>query len=117
MIKAVIDTHGLLNSIPKSGSYRWLYDAFIREEFIWVFSNEIISEYAETINREFDAQAMEIVFSILLTSINTQRYEPSYKWQLVTTDPDDNRSGEPQIRRLRHRCQCRLFSHQRQAHS
>jgi predicted nucleic acid-binding protein len=91
MIKAVIDTHGLLNSIPKSGSHRWLYDAFIREEFIWVFSNEIISEYAETINREFDAQAMEIVFSILLTSINTQRYEPSYKWQLVTTDHDDDK--------------------------
>jgi putative PIN family toxin of toxin-antitoxin system len=91
MIKAVIDTNGLLSSIPKNGSLRWLYDAFIREEFVWIFSNEIISEYAEIINRMFDAQAMEIVFSILLTSVNTQRYEPSYKWQLVSDDPDDDK--------------------------
>lgn len=34
---------------------------------------------------------MEIVFSILLTSVNTQRYEPSYKWQLVSDDPDDDK--------------------------
>ena len=34
---------------------------------------------------------MEIVFSILLTSVNTQRYEPSYKWQLVFDDPDDDK--------------------------
>lgn len=91
MIKAVIDTNILLNSIPKKGSLRWLYDAFQNEEFIWVFSNEIITEYAEVINREFSKQAMEVVFSILLTAVNTQRFEPSYKWQLVSDDPDDNK--------------------------
>lgn len=91
MIRAVIDTNGLLNSIPKNGSLRWLYEAFIHEEFKWVFSNEIISEYAEVINREYGTQAMEIVFSILLTAVNTERYEPSYKWQLVVNDPDDDK--------------------------
>jgi uncharacterized protein len=91
MIRAVIDTNGLLNSIPKNGSLRWLYDAFIQEEFEWVFSNEIITEYAEIINREYGTQAMEIVFSILLTAVNTERYEPSYKWQLVVDDPDDDK--------------------------
>ena len=91
MTKAVIDTNILLNSIPKKGSLRWLYDAFQNEEFIWVFSNEIITEYAKVINREFSKQAMEVVFSILLTAVNTQRFEPSYKWQLVSDDPDDNK--------------------------
>lgn len=91
MIKAVIDTNTLLNSIPKTGSLRWLYDAFQNEGFVWVFSNEIITEYAEVVNREFSTQAMEIVFSILLTAVNIQRFEPSYKWQLVSDDPDDNK--------------------------
>jgi len=91
MIKAVIDTNSLLNSIPKKGSLRWLYDAFRNEEFVWVCSNEIITEYAEVIDRELSHQAMEIVFSIMLTAVNTQRYEPSYKWQLVSEDPDDNK--------------------------
>lgn len=90
-MKVVIDTHGLLNSIPKNGEKRWLYDAFIAKKFVWVFSNEILSEYAELISTEFGYRAMELVVSILLTSSNTYRYEPSYKWQLVEQDPDDNK--------------------------
>lgn len=91
MIKAVIDTNGLLNSIPKNGAKRWLYDAFMAKKFQWVFSNEILSEYAEMIAYEYSQQAMELVVSILLTSENTLRFEPSYRWELVDADPDDNK--------------------------
>ena len=90
-MKVVIDTNGLLNSVPKNGAKRWLYEAFIAKKFVWVFSNEILSEYAEMIAIEFGHRAMELVTSILLTSSNTLRYEPSYKWQLVEQDPDDNK--------------------------
>jgi uncharacterized protein len=31
------------------------------------------------------------VLSSLLSAINHQRFEPSYKWQLVEKDPDDNK--------------------------
>jgi uncharacterized protein len=90
-MKVIIDTNGLLNSIPKKSSKRWLYDAFIAKEFVWVFSNEIISEYAEMVASEYSERAMEIVLSILLTANNTLRFEPYYKWQLVVDDPDDNK--------------------------
>lgn len=33
-MKVVIDTNGLLNSIPKNSQKRWLYDAFIAKKFI-----------------------------------------------------------------------------------
>lgn len=40
---------------------------------------------------EYSPKAMELVISILLSSSNTIRYEPSFKWQLVEKDPDDNK--------------------------
>jgi uncharacterized protein len=90
-MKVVVDTNGLLNSIPKNSAKRWLYDAFIAKEFTWVFSNEILSEYAEMVASEYSERAMEIVLSILLTANNTLRFEPFYNWQLVIDDPDDNK--------------------------
>ena len=90
-MKVVVDTNGLLNSIPKNSAKRWLYDAFIAKEFIWVFSNEILAEYAEMVASEYSERAMEIVLSILLTANNSLRFEPFYNWQLVIDDPDDDK--------------------------
>lgn len=112
-MRVVIDTNGLLSAIPENGSYKWLYYAFMNQEFTWVVSNEILTEYAEMVTNHFGKSTTQFVLQSLLLSTNHLRYEPSYKWQLVTADPDDNRSGEPQIRRLCYRCQCRLFNHQR----
>ena len=91
MISAVVDTHGLLNSIPKNSEKRWLYDAFVAKKFVWVFSNEILSEYAEMVALEFSEGAMQIVISTLLSAHNTRRFESFFKWQLVESDPDDNK--------------------------
>ena len=82
-MKCVIDTNGLLKSVPKFGQYKWLYDAWLNEQFIWVFSNEILSEYAELIERRYSANAADFVLKILLTSQNHERFEPSFKWNLV----------------------------------
>ena len=90
-MKCVIDTNGLLRSIPKNGNYRWLFDAWKKNKFTWIFSNEIISEYVEVIEREFSLEAATIVVDILLSSKNHHRVEPTYKWQLVENDPDDNK--------------------------
>ena len=90
-MKCVIDTNGLLKSIPKHGQYKWLYEAWLDEQFTWVFSNEILSEYAELIERRYSANAADFVLKILLTASNHERFEPSFKWNLVENDPDDNK--------------------------
>jgi uncharacterized protein len=90
-MKCVIDTNGLLRSIPKNGNYRWLFDAWKQNKFSWIISNEIISEYVEVIEREFSLEAATIVVDIILSSVNHLRVESSYKWQLVENDPDDNK--------------------------
>lgn len=90
-MKCVIDTNGLLRSIPRNGNYRWLFDAWKQNKFTWIISNEIISEYVEVIEREFSLGAATSVIDILLSSKNYQRIEPSYRWQLVESDPEDNK--------------------------
>ena len=90
-MKLVIDTNGLLSSIPNGSSRRWLYDAFINKKFIWVFSNEIMSEYEEMIAFEYSPKAADLVLTILLSSANHEKHEPAYRWQLIEEDPDDNK--------------------------
>lgn len=90
-MKCVIDTNGLLRSIPKSGDYRWLFDAWRQNKFVWVISNEILTEYVEVITSEYSLKAAELVSELLLTAKNHLRIEPSYKWQLIVADPDDNK--------------------------
>ena len=90
-MRAVIDTNGLLSAVPRNGSKKWLYNAFIDEKFIWVFSNEIISEYAELVAIQFGEKTMEYVMSSLLSSFNHERFEPSFKYQLVIADKDDDK--------------------------
>jgi uncharacterized protein len=94
-MRVIIDTHGFLNAIPSTGDYKWLYDAFIKKDFIWVISNEILTEYTEIIGRNYGAEITSYVIDTLLNARNVIRYDPSYKWQLVTKDPDDDRNGEP----------------------
>lgn len=88
---AVIDTNGVLKSVSKKGTYHWLYEAFEAGQFIWVVSNEVISEYAEMIDYYYSAKAADLVTAILLASPNHLRYEPSFRWGLIADDPDDNK--------------------------
>lgn len=90
-MRVVIDTHGILNAVSSRGSKKWLYDSFVSGKFIWVGSNEIISEYSEIIGRNFGSVITTFVLESLISAENFERYEPSYKWQLVSDDPDDDK--------------------------
>ena len=90
-MKVVIDTNGLLRSIPRDGSYRWLYDAFAARQFTWVVSTEILLEYAEMTGHYYSSVAAELVTSLLLAAPNHLRQEPYFRFGQVTNDPDDNK--------------------------
>lgn len=52
---------------------------------------EILPEYAEMVAIEASEKAMQSVVSTLMTPPNTSRFDPFFKWQMVETDPDDNK--------------------------
>jgi hypothetical protein len=35
-VKVVIDTHGILNAVSSHSPNKWLYDAFMDEQVIWL---------------------------------------------------------------------------------
>ncbi|KQR72360.1 putative toxin-antitoxin system toxin component, PIN family [Pedobacter sp. Leaf176] len=90
-MRVVIDTNCLLASIPPKSSYYWLYQAFKEEQFEWLISNEILTEYIEKLNDVYSENTAIVVYSILSVAPNVDFTEPFFKWQLVELDPDDNK--------------------------
>jgi putative PIN family toxin of toxin-antitoxin system len=93
-MKVVIDTNCLVASINRHRPEHWLYNAFIDEAFEWLISNEIMTEYTEVISDLYSKSTADVVMELLLVADNVILQEPSYKWQLIVDDPDDNKFAD-----------------------
>ena len=94
MPSAVIDTHCLLASLNPNSPYHRLYQLFATEQYEWVLSNEILTEYEEILTRHYAPSTAGRVLETLLTAPNTTQREAHYKWQLLEADPDDNKFAD-----------------------
>jgi putative PIN family toxin of toxin-antitoxin system len=93
-MRAVIDTNCILASIPPQSSHYWLYQAFRQEQFEWLISNEILSEYEEKLADLYSEKTANIVLNILSVAPNVIYTESYFKWNLVDKDPDDNKFAD-----------------------
>lgn len=93
-MKVVIDTNCLIASIPRQNTEYWLYLAFRSGAFDWVISNEILMEYEERLGSFYSPKTANIVSSILLTASNVVQAEPFFRWNLIASDPDDNKFAD-----------------------
>jgi uncharacterized protein len=93
-MKVVIDTNCLIASINRNRPEFWLYNSFIAEDFEWLISNEILTEYIEVITQIYSINTAVIISEILVSADNTVMKEPFYKWQLIEEDPDDNKFAD-----------------------
>ncbi|MFB2119748.1 putative toxin-antitoxin system toxin component, PIN family [Parapedobacter sp. 2B3] len=93
-MRVVIDTNCLLASIPPKSGFYWLYEAFKAKRFEWIASNEIVAEYEEQLTTMYSKGTAEWVLSIFTAATNTTFAEPYFKWQLVVSDPDDNKFAD-----------------------
>ena len=90
-IRVVLDTNVLLVSIARKSKYRPIFDSLLQGQFQAVISNEILSEYVEIIERKTNAIIAHNIAESIVNLPNVEKIEISYKWNLVTTDPDDNK--------------------------
>ena len=90
----VIDTNCLLASIPPQSSHYWLYVAFKEQRFEWLISNEVMAEYEEKLDKRYSEKTANLVLSILSVAPNVIFDEPYFKWNLVESDPDDNKFAD-----------------------
>lgn len=93
-MRVIIDTNCLLASIPPKSIHYWLYQSFENEEFEWVVSNEILTEYEEKIVERYSKKTADVVLTLLTIAPNTTFSEPYYNWQLIESDADDNKFAD-----------------------
>lgn len=87
----VIDTNVLLVIIPTKSKYHWLFDAFKQGKVTFLLSSEMALEYEEKLSQRYQLFLTNQLLDILLLKKNAQRIYPSFAWNLITADPDDNK--------------------------
>ena len=90
-MKVVLDTNCLLPAVFPRSIYHWVWESFRRGSFILCCSNEIIVEYEELLSRIYPSDITENAMLLLLSSRNVEKVIPYFKWNLISTDPDDNK--------------------------
>jgi len=89
--KIVLDTNVLLQSIGRKSDYRPIFDALLNGAIRLVTTNEILSEYVEILERKTNIIVASNIAEILVKSRHVEKIEASFRWNLITADPDDNK--------------------------
>ena len=91
-MKVVLDTNCILQIVFPKANYKEVWDALKARKYTICVSNEILLEYREILERRFnDSLFAEAVVDAILTMPNVERVTPAYRFNLITTDPDDNK--------------------------
>ena len=90
-MKIVLDTNVLLVSLSRKSRYHKIYDSFAKEKFEICVNDEILFEYEEILKKYFDDEVTENFLELIETAPNVIWINQYYKWNLISSDPDDNK--------------------------
>lgn len=90
-LRLILDTNVFLVSLAPNFKYNWIYQALIQNKYDLIVSNEILFEYQEQITLRYGIERTEASLDYLLLLPNVILKNPSFFWQLVETDKDDNK--------------------------
>lgn len=90
-MRVVIDTNQLLTCFSARSKTHWLWQAFQKQQFELCVTTEILDEYAEVFERKYSFDTAELILDILIESPNVVFIKEYFFWELIKTDPDDNK--------------------------
>ena len=90
-MKVILDTNCLLVALPQKSPYHCLWNAFQQDKYRLYYSTEILQEYEEVLLRYHLPETVILTLELLLKAPNAIPVVPYYKWNLITSDPDDNK--------------------------
>lgn len=90
-LSVVIDTNVFLVIIPSRSPYHWIYEAIKFRKVELLLSSEIILEYEEQLGFRYAMNVTNQLFDSLLLKENTTLVNPSFAWNLIPSDADDNK--------------------------
>jgi putative PIN family toxin of toxin-antitoxin system len=71
--------------------YWWVFQALLDQEYDLLVSNEILIEYLEKCVAKYGLDVSTEKLDFLLDLPNVELVTPSYHWQLIYPDPDDDK--------------------------
>ena len=78
-------------AVSSRNVYYRVWQSFLEGEYYLCVSNEILEEYAEVLSRNISVNVARYIVYAILERKNVRQINPSYKWNLITADPDDNK--------------------------
>jgi putative PIN family toxin of toxin-antitoxin system len=77
--------------IPQKSKYHLIWEAFLNGEFCLCISNEILNEYEETLTKHSSPVFADLIVRTIMKSQNIQLVSPTFRFNLIKADPDDNK--------------------------
>ena len=90
-MRIVLDTNILLVSFSTHSKYRWVFDGFLKEQFVLCVTSDILMEYEEIIGKHMGKELASTILQILENAPNVVFVTRYFKWNLIQADPDDNK--------------------------
>ena len=90
-MRIVLDTNCLLHAVSNRSKYHCILTALQQGRYMLCCSNDILLEYEELLTRFYPKPIVEHVLGFIFYSPNTVIITPFFKWNLITSDPDDNK--------------------------
>ena len=90
-MKIVLDTNCLVNVIMPGSYNNDVWQAFRAGKYILCVTKEILYEYHEILTKRYNNIIANTVLKELIETPNVERVNPSFRFNLITADPDDNK--------------------------
>ncbi len=91
MARLVVDTNSLIQCISRRSRYHNLWLSFLDGSNIMCVSTEILSEYAEILERYTSPEFAEAALGVITNNPYTLFVTPYYHFHLIEADPDDDK--------------------------
>lgn len=90
-MKIVLDTNCLVNVIMPGSYNNDIWQAFRTGKYVLCVTNEILFEYHEVLAKRYNNLIANTVLKELIETPNLKRVNPTFRFNLITADPDDNK--------------------------
>ena len=89
MQKFVLDTNVLLVSISEKSKLHWVFRSLLEKRYVLCVTTDILSEYAEIIERHMGREASESTMGTIENLSNVRFITKYYQFRLLKDEDDD----------------------------
>jgi len=90
-MRVVLDTNILVVSITSNSPYHEIFTSLINKRYDLIVSTSIVFEYREVVQEKYGEKTAALLVELLNELSNVHSVNPSFQWNFITVDRDDNK--------------------------